>query len=280
MTARVSLAAWLASLLAAVGVCNVQAQGSEAAAGPQALRVCADPDNLPFSSEDGSGFENRIASLLARELGVPLQYEWLPDRRGFVRKTLGAHACDLIVGVPVGFDRVTPTLPYYRSAFVFVQREPAPGEQPLTRFDDPRLRTWRIGVQLIGNDMAASPPGYALARHGAIDNVIGFTLVGDTPPGQRLVEAVAQGRLDAAVLWGPQAGYYVQRSPVRLRMSRAVAPPDLGQPFEFAIGMGVRREDKTFLGLLNAVLQRRRGEIDAILSQYNVPQMAAGEGRQ
>ncbi|MDQ6882062.1 MAG: quinoprotein dehydrogenase-associated putative ABC transporter substrate-binding protein [Pseudomonadota bacterium] len=243
----------------------------------QALRVCADPDNLPFSNEDGSGFENRIASLLAGELGVSLQYAWLPDRRGFVRKTLGADACDLIVGVPVGLERVLPTLAYYRSAFVFVQREPAPGESPLASFDDPRLRQWRIGVQLIGNDLAASPPGYALARHGAIDNVVGFTLAGERPAGQRLVEAVSQGRLDAAVLWGPQAGYFVRHSPVPLRMSRAIAPADVAQPFEFSIAMGVRREDTALQQSLNDVIRRRKPEIDAILAQYNVPRVAARE---
>jgi mxaJ protein len=279
MTGRVGICAVVATVLAALCAGATLAQGTAPASGTQPLRVCADPDNLPFSNEDGSGFENRIASLLAHELGVPLQYQWLPDRRGFVRKTLGAHLCDLVVGVPVGLARVLPTLPYYRSAYVFVQREPPGGEAPLTRFDDPRLRSWRIGVQLIGNDLAASPPGYALARHGAIDNVVGFTLVGDTPPAQRLVEAVAQGRLDAAVLWGPQAGYFVRRSQVPLRMSRAVAPADVAQSFAFSIGMGVRREDDRLRQQLDQVIRRRRQEIDAILAQYNVPQVVDEESR-
>jgi mxaJ protein len=247
------------------------------AAQPEALRVCADPDNLPFSHADGSGFENRIARLLAAELKLPLQYEWLPDRRGFVRKTLGERLCDLIIGVPVDFERVAATVAYYRSAYVFVERDPASGEPPLASFDDPRLRQRRIGVQLIGNDLAASPAGYALARHGAVDKVVGFTLAGDTPPAARLVDAVAQGRLDAAVLWGPQAGYYVQRSPVRLRMSRAVPPGDVAQPFEFSIGMGVRREDQALRQTLDELIRRRQPEIDAILAQYNVPRVPLEE---
>jgi mxaJ protein len=240
----------------------------------QALRVCADPDNLPFSREDGSGFENRIARLLADELGLPLQYAWLPDRRGFVRKTLGAQLCDLIVGVPVDFERTMPTLPYYRSTYVFVEREPAPGRQPLTGFDDPRLRQLKIGVQLIGNDLAASPPGLALARLGVVDNVVGYVLIGDTPSAQRMVHAVADGSIDVAVLWGPQAGYYVRNSPVPLRMSRAVAPADVPQPFEFSIAMGLRRGDKALQQSINEIIRRRQGDIDAILAQYNVPRVA------
>jgi mxaJ protein len=251
--------------------------GAAPASDPAALRVCADPDNLPFSHRDGSGFENRIAQLLADDLALPLRYEWLPDRRGFVRKTLGAHLCDVIIGVPVAFERTVPTAPYYRSTYVFVEREPAPGRQPLASFDDPRLAALRIGLQLIGNDLAASPPGLALARHGAIDNVVGFTLAGDTPPAQRLVQAVADGQLDAAVLWGPQAGYYVRRSPVPLRITRAVAPPDLGQPFEFSIAMGVRREDQALRNALDDVIRRRQDAIDAILAQYAVPTIAGRE---
>lgn len=264
----------LQTLLLAALLASVSVHAADAIP-PKALRVCADPDNLPFSREDGSGFENRIAQLLADDLGVPLEYQWLPDRRGFVRKTLGARVCDLIVGVPVEFERVMPTQPYYRSAYVFVEREPAAGQAPLSGFDDPRLRQRRVGVQLIGNDFATSPPGFALARHGAIDNVVGFPVVGDTPSAQRMVQAVADGTLDAAVLWGPQAGWYVRRSPVRLRMSRALAPADVAQPFEFSIAMGVRREDKALQQALDAIIERRRGDIDAILAQYNVPLLAA-----
>ncbi|MBI2769815.1 MAG: quinoprotein dehydrogenase-associated putative ABC transporter substrate-binding protein [Burkholderiales bacterium] len=238
---------------------------------PGALRVCADPDNLPFSHQDETGFENRIASLLAAEMGLPLQYEWMPDRRAFVRKTLGAQLCDVIIGVPVEFERVMPTRPYYRSTYVFVEREPAPGQQPLVSFDDPRIRQHRIGLQLIGNDLLASPPGYALTRRGAIDNVVGVTLAGDTPPAARLLKSVARGELDAALLWGPQAGYYAQRSPVPLRVSVAQHPADLPLPFEFSIAMGVRRGATALQQQLNEIIGRRGADIRAILADYGVP---------
>src|SRR5689334_22317676 len=126
------------------------------------LRVCAEPDNLPFSRADRSGFENRIAELLATELGAHLVYAWRPQRRGFVRKTLGAGVCDAWMGVPADYERVLTTRPYYRSTYVFVY-----GKRPLRSFDDPGLRALRIGVQLPGNDMAATPPGHVLAARGA-----------------------------------------------------------------------------------------------------------------
>jgi mxaJ protein len=245
---------------------------------PAALRVCADPDNLPFSHRDGSGFENRIATLLAQDMGLPLRYEWLPDRRGFVRKTLGARLCDVIVGVPVEFERVLATRPYYRSTFVFVDRDEGAQQAPPS-FDDARLARRRIGIQLIGNDLAASPPGYALARHGAIDNVVGFTLAGDRPPAARLVAAVAAGELDEALLWGPQAGYYVQRAPVPLRLTRASAPANLGMPFEFDIAMGVRRDDSALRDRLDDVIVRRRADIARILADYGVPMLPLERAR-
>ncbi|HEY0826020.1 MAG TPA: quinoprotein dehydrogenase-associated putative ABC transporter substrate-binding protein, partial [Ramlibacter sp.] len=132
-----------------------------ALAQPQALRVCADPDNLPYSHEDRTGFENRIAQLVAEDFGLALEYAWLPDRRGFVRKTMGAGLCDLIVGVPVAFERTWNTRPYYRSSYMLVER--GPDAAPPRDFADPRLRRWRIGVQVPGDDLAATPPGHALA---------------------------------------------------------------------------------------------------------------------
>lgn len=240
-----------------------------AAAQAQPLRVCADPDNLPFSHEDGSGFENRIARLLAEDFGVALEYTWLPDRRGFVRKTLGNGLCDLVVGVPASFERTLNTRPYYRSSYVLV--EGAELGPPPADFADPRLRQWRIGVLLPGDDQAATPPGHALARAGAVENVVGYPLAGEQPAAARIVQALARGELDAAFLWGPQAGYYAQRSPRPLRLQAMAAPPGLAQPFSFAIAMGVRRGDRALRDRLDDFIVRRQPDLDRILAEYGVP---------
>jgi mxaJ protein len=254
----------LAALLFLAGACT-QAFAADA------LRVCADPDNLPYSRADGSGFENRIAQLVAADLGRPLEYAWLPDVRGFVRKTLGAQLCDVIVGVPAHFERTANTRPYYRSSYVVVQRA---SDAPLRSFDDPRLATMRIGVQLIGNDLAASPPGGLLARHGYIQNVRGYPVVGDEPSALRAVAAIERGEIDAAVLWGPQAGYFARRASVPLRVTTLPAPADAR--FDFAIAMGVRRGDKALQEQLDDVIRRRRADIARILAEYGVPQLSEG----
>jgi mxaJ protein len=245
------------------------AGGLAAHAQPDALRVCADPDNLPFSRADGSGFENRIAQLLAEDLHLPLAYEWLPDQRGFVRKTLGAQLCDVIIGVPAGFERAATTRPYYRSSYVFVER--ADGGEPVRSLDDPRLARMRIGVQLIGNDLAASPPGYVLARHGYTDNVRGFPLAGEEPAAARAVAAIARGDIDAAVLWGPQAGYFARHAAAPMRVN--LLPTPQGQSFDFEIAMGVRRGDTALRDKLDDFIGRRQGDIDRILADYGVPRV-------
>lgn len=248
------------------------AAAQEASQPPTALRVCADPDNLPLSHADGSGFENRIAQLIADDWKVPLQYEWLPDRRGFVRKTLGARLCDVIIGVPAGFERAATTRPYYRSGYVLVEREGS--EAPLRSYEDPRLARKRLGVQLIGNDLAASPPGYVLASHGYTQNVRGYPVPGEHPAAQRAVEAVARGELDAAFLWGPQAGYFARHAGVPLRVNAVTAPADTqGQRFEFAIAMGTRRPDAQLRARLDDFIARRQPDIDRILDEYAVPRV-------
>jgi quinoprotein dehydrogenase-associated probable ABC transporter substrate-binding protein len=240
-----------------------------AAAQSRELRVCADPDNLPLSHADGSGFENRIARLVADEMKAELRYEWLPLRRGFVRKTMDAGLCDVFIGVPKDFERVLTTRSYYRSSYVFVD---GPSARGVDRFDDRRLKSLRIGVQLVGNDLAATPPGLALAMNGHVENVRGFTVYGDGPAAQRMVAALASGKLDAAVVWGPQAGYFAKRSTTPLDMR--IAHPQVGSagvPFEFEIAMGVRRDDTALRDELDAIIDRLRADIDAILGAYSVP---------
>lgn len=229
------------------------------------LRVCAEPDNLPFSRQDESGFENRIARVVAGELRAQLSYVWVPQRRAFVRKTFGEGVCDVWMGVPTGFERMLTTKPYYRSTYVFVY-----GERPLRSFDQPDVRVLKVGVQLPGDDLAATPPGHALAARGAVANVVGFTVYGAHPVAQRIVEAIAAGKLDAAVVWGPAAGFFAEQK--HLHVSPASAPAELASlPFAFSISMGVRKGERALREQLTAVIEKRRADIEAILDAYSVP---------
>lgn len=244
--------------------------------GSAVLRVCADPDNLPYSNAAEEGFENRIADVVAAALGKELRYEWQPLGRGFVRKTLGAGACDVFIGVPAGWERVLTTRPYYRSSYVFLNR--ADATHKLAAFDDPDLGRMTIGVQLVGDDLAATPPGLALARHGAVEHVVGYPVYGDGPAARRASADLAAGRIDAAVLWGPQAGYFASRSAVRLEVTPARPPADLPLPFEFEIAMGVRKGDQALREALDQAIERRSTEIAAILDAYGVPRLRLGAG--
>jgi mxaJ protein len=242
------------------------------------LRVCADPNNLPFSNRQGEGFENAIVERIARDLGRRVEYTWWAERRGFVRNTLKAGLCDLIPAVPSGFEMGLATRPYYRSTYVFVSRRDR--KLGLRSFDDPRLARWKIGVQMIGNDGANSPPAHALARRGRIANVVGYTVYGDyrepNPPA-RIVQAVARGEVDAAVVWGPLAGYFARRSRVPLVLTPVEPQIDLPYlPFVFDIAMGVRRGDDALRDQVDAVLEREAPAIDRILDRYGVPRVADG----
>jgi quinoprotein dehydrogenase-associated probable ABC transporter substrate-binding protein len=237
------------------------------------LRVCADPNNLPFSNAKGEGFENRIAELMARDLGTTLRYVWLPQRRGFVRNSLNAGTCDLIVGVPAEFDPVRTTKPYYRSTYVFVQR--ADRGPPVSSLADTLLRRMRIGIHVIGTDYANPPPAHALAARGIIDNVAGYSIYGDysqpNPPA-RLVEAVANGDVDLAIVWGPLAGYFAGQQATPLTLVPVPPASDLtGQPWSFPIAMGVRRWDSGLAAELDRLLDAERPAVRRILEQYHVP---------
>jgi mxaJ protein len=242
---------------------------------PRVLRVAADPNNLPFSNRQGEGFENKIAELVARELGATLEYTWWAQRRGFIRNTLKAGECDLVLGAPAGFELALTTRPYYRSTYVFVYRKDRGLD--VRSFDDPALRTLKIGVQMVGDDAANTPPAHALARRGIVDNVRGYTLYGDysqANPPARIVDAVAAGEVDVAVVWGPLAGYFAPRQSAPLEIVPVSPQVDLPMlPFVFDISLGVRREDKAFRDELDVVLGRLRPEIDRILDEYGVPRV-------
>lgn len=244
------------------------------------LRVCADPNNLPFSNKQDAGFENRIATLIANELHATVTYTWWAQRRGFIRNTLNAHQCDLLTGIPNGDDMVLTTAPYYRSTYVFVTRRDR--GLHIRSLDDPRLHRLRIGMHLIGDDGNALPPGVSLAKRGIIRNVRGYSIYGDyskpNPPAA-LIDAVARGDIDVAIAWGPLAGYVAQRESVPLEIT-PVTPANDGPAahFVFAIAMGVRHGDTAFKAQLERVLQDKRAEIHQILTAYGVP-LVDEEGR-
>ena len=237
------------------------------------LRVCADPNNLPFSNEREEGFENRIAELIAADLGARLEYTWFAQRRGFIRNTLRAGLCDVVMGVPAGFELASTTRPYYRSTYVFVTREDR--KLQIESLDDPALVRLEIGVHVIGDDYTNPPPLHALGRRKIIQNVAGYSLFGDyaqpNPPA-RLVEAVAKKEVDVAIVWGPFAGYFGRKQDVPLTLTPV--SPEIDRPFlpfVFDIAMGVRRGEKQFHEELEHVLDRREDEIDRILADYGVP---------
>ena len=241
------------------------------------LRVCADPNNLPFSNAAGEGFENRIVALLARDLGARVEYTWWAQRRGAIRNTLNAGDCDVIPGMASSGDMTGTTDPYYRSTYVFVSRADR-GLRSLTSLDDPRLRTLRIGVQLVGDDGANPPPAMSLARRGIVDNVRGFTVYGDyadKAPQAAVIQAVAHGDVDVALVWGPTAGYFAALSGVPMVLAPVTPWLDGPQsPMVFDISMGLRRDDRTLRRELDRALARNREAIDRILDDYHVPRVA------
>ncbi len=242
------------------------------------LTVCADPNNLPFSNRAEQGFENRIAALVAQELGRPVRYVWWAQRRGYVRNTLGEAKCDLWPGVAAGVEMLTTTRPYYRSSYVFLTRR-ADALSGLT-LDDRRLRTLRLGVQLVGDDAMNTPPAHALARRGLTRNVTGFMLYGDyrspNPP-SAIVRAVEAGTIDVGLVWGPLAGYFARDSKVPLRLEPVTPWLDDAQwPMVYDVSMGVRKDEPELRALIEHVLTTRKQDIDRILANYAVP--PAGDG--
>jgi mxaJ protein len=240
------------------------------------LRVCADPNNLPFSNDKGEGFENKIVDLIARDLGATVSYTWWAQRRGYVRNTLKANICDLWPGVATMVDMLATSQPYYRSTYVFVSR--ADRNLQIGSFDDVRLRYLTIGVQMVGNDAMNTPPAHALARRGIINNVRGYMLYGDyakpNPPAT-IIDAVANGDIDVAVVWGPLAGYFAAKETQALTIAPVEPEIDGAQwPMVFDISMGMRRHEMEFKDAIDQILKRDRPAIDAILAAYHVPRAA------
>lgn len=245
------------------------------AASARELRVCADGNNLPFSNQAGTGFENQLAELLARELGARVSYTWAAHRRGFVRTTLNAGVCDVIMGVPSGLQSVQTSRPYYRSSYVLILK---PGARRVDSLDAPELRDMKIGVPLVGDDGANPAPLLALTMRGLVGNVRGYSVYGDyakdSPPAD-LIRALRRGEIDVAVAWGPLAGYYAHQGTPKLRITplrEAEAPPGLS--FAFDISLAVRKGDTALLAELERALERQHGAVTALLARYFVPQVA------
>jgi mxaJ protein len=263
----------LAVIVASCAACERPAEPEVRAAEP--LRVCADPNNLPFTNARREGFENRIAELLARDLGRQVEYVWWAQRRGFLRNTLNAGACDVVMGLPTDVEMALTTRPYYRSGYVFVTRRAR--HLRVASFDDARLRQLRIGVPMVADDGANAPPAHALARRGIIKNLVQYSVFGDyddeSPP-STLIAAVARGDIDIAAAWGPLAGYYAARSSEPLDivpLDRQMDTPVL--PLAFDISIAVRRGDTGRKSLLDDFIERRRAEIDRILAEFHVPRL-------
>jgi mxaJ protein len=262
----------MSRLLLLLGVVVLFSAGAEA----RELRVCADPNNLPYSNDKGEGFENEIVTLIARDLGATVTYTWWAQRRGFVRNTLKAERCDLWPGVASGLEMLATTRPYYRSSYVFITR--ADRAITIESFDDPQLRALTIGVQMVGNDAMNTPPTHALARRGITANVRGYMLYGDYSrpnPAAAIVDAVAAGDIDVAVVWGPLAGYFAATAPANLILTPVRSVADGPQwPMVFDISMGVRRGDNDLKHEIDHALVANRDAIQAILTAYHVPSVA------
>lgn len=273
----------VALVASVIGVSTVTVASRRAAEVPPAppLRICADPNNLPFSNERRDGLENRIVEMVAHDLGREPVYVWHAQRRGFVRETLDAGRCDVIAGVPTSFERALVTRPYYRSTYVFVSRRD--GGPRIRSFDDEALRRLTIGVHLIGDDGANTPPVHALTTRGIVGNLRGYMIYGDyaePDPPARLIEAVARGDVDIGIAWGPLAGYFAPRQAVPLELAAVSPQIDLPfLPFVFDIAMGVRRGDSTLRAGIDQVLERRRADIDRVLDEFGVPRVAGQSAR-
>jgi quinoprotein dehydrogenase-associated probable ABC transporter substrate-binding protein len=229
---------------------------------------------MPYSSAQQQGFENRIAELIGHDLNRPVTYFWFPQREKFFQSTLNRGVCDVVMGVPTGFNEAATTQPYYRSSYVFVTRRDR--QLHITSFDDPRLRTLKIGVHVLGEQDDSVPPVHAFTSRGIVHNLVGYSIFGNlneaNPPAD-LIKAVADGKVDVAVAWGPMAGYFATQSQVPLELTPVNSDsrnPTL--PFHFDIAVGVRKGDVALKQQLDAELSRRHSEIVAILQSYGVPQ--------
>ena len=233
---------------------------------PKVLRVCADPRNLPFSNEKGEGFENKLGELFAEKLQKKLDYMYFPQATGFVRMTLAAHRCDVIMGFPQGDDLVQGTNPYYRTAYALVAKQGS-GLDDVATLEDARLKDKRIGI------VAGTPPATNMAVAGLMANARPYPLMIDTrfdSSSAAMIKDLMSGEIDAGVLWGPMAGYYAKEASPPLHVTPLVKETS-GPRLAFRIGMGVRPADQNWKRQLNRLIQENQPAINKILLDFGVP---------
>ncbi len=262
---------WLAAAALACacpqGAARAQdANGALELVDPHIFRACADPRDLPFSNQGGEGFENKIADLFAKKLGKGVAYAFYPDATGFIRNTLNAQRCDVVMGIALGDDMVQPTNPYYRTAYVAAY---AKGGKyaGLDSLSDPRLQSAKIGI------IAGTPPVTYLAIRGLLGHIKSYPLVVDTrydSPSAKMMDDLDNGVIDVALMWGPLAGYYAHKTHTPITTAPLVNETG-GPPLVFRIAMGVRHSDQNWKRDLNKLISENRAEIDAILMSYGVP---------
>ncbi len=259
----------LAGILVATATATAAAQRPSPAQ-PGVLRVCNDPDNMPFSNQKEEGFENKIAQLIAKDWNARLEYVWYPTRRGYFRILNGMY-CDLIIQAPGGLDMAGTTDAYYRSGYVFVTRQDGKLAD-IKSLADPRLKKARIGVTLLPSDEQL-PPTMALSHYGVIGNLRGFHgWYNDDDRPEDIVNAVANDSVDVAIAWGPLAGYFAKRSKVPLKITPLGERDSLADvPFRYDIAMAVRRRDRELRDSLQKTIKARGPEIQAILKEYGIP---------
>ena len=236
-------------------------------ADPHTFRVCADPSDLPFSDQSQQGFENRIAALLATDLGKKLGFTWQPQVFGFLQLTLDNYRCDVVMGITQGNDAVENSNAYYRSVYALVFR-PLSGFDGIESLEDPRLKGKRIGI------IAGTPPASILAENGLLDHVHSYQLSVNLrffAPARNMTEDLENGVIDIGVLWGPIGGYFASRSHGKLRIAPLVHESDDGPPMAFSIVMGVRQGEDAWRRQLNVAIGKEQSQITQILESYGVP---------
>jgi quinoprotein dehydrogenase-associated probable ABC transporter substrate-binding protein len=268
MTTRIAV--WLRSSIAVALVAAVLSHAPAASAQTSetvdttSLRVCADPANLPFSNDKGEGFENKIAELFAADLGVPVRYTYYPDSMGFIRSTLNARRCDIIMGTVSGNELLQNTNPYYRSTYALIYK--ADRGLTLKTLDDPVLKTLKIGA------IAGTPPTTILAQQGLLDNLQSYQLVVDTRfdhPAAQMIHDIAEGKVDVGVLWGPFA-YYAKKESVQLSVV-PMESANIPLQMDYRITMGIRYNEPEWKRKINGLIRKHQADINKILLDYGVP---------